>query len=628
MTRTYDLKRSVVTFGRSRACTVTLDDPALSRSHCQIETEGEAAFIRDLNSRNGTLMAGERVRRQRLHEGDPFRIGNCVITFLGQMESAGLTTAAPQTASFTARLFDREAGNARARDDRRDEEFRRMERLLELNRRIAAEIEPERVLVAILDAALEFVDAERGFLMTVEGDRLYIPVARDFWRKDIPAPAFEISRNIALETIRRGKCLVTDDASEDVRFDEKASVVNLKIRSVLCVPLKDKERVIGAIYLDNRFTRGSFGEKDIRAIEAFADQAAISLINSGLIEKEREVSRHWREKAKKSVIELETLKVQMAQLEREEGLVGDHAEVVGRSEPMLAVLRLADRVASSDLAVLIRGESGTGKELIARSLHRNGARVAGPFVAVDCGAFAPSVLEAELFGHAAGAFTGARGERPGLLESAHGGTLFLDEVGELDPEAQKSLLRVLETGEFRRLGETRLRQADFRLISATHRDLEAMIEAGPFRRDLYYRLKGVEIELPPLRQRLEDLPALVRHFLRGKGRQLRFSAAAKAALYACSWPGNLRQLRNEIERLSVVAGDEVRLEDLSPELREGGTSTPIGNLKEQVDALERRLIEEALQRTEGNKTRAAEILGLSRLGLRKKMARLGLDDGD
>ena len=255
--------------------------------HCQFEVEGDGCFVRDLNSRNGTLVLGQTIDRAALKAGDHVMIGKTTITLLGTFESAGLTTAAASgTKRWTARLFTKgDQGKGQTKQENHDQEIRRLRRLLELNGRIAAEIEPERVLTAILDSAVEFVDAERGFLMTVDEDRLFIPVARDFWRKDIEAPAFEVSRSIALEVIRRKRSVITEDASEDQRFDEMVSVMNLKIRSVLCVPLINQERVIGAIYLDNRFTRGSFHEGDMRTIDAFADQAAISLINSGIVEK-------------------------------------------------------------------------------------------------------------------------------------------------------------------------------------------------------------------------------------------------------------------------------------------------------------------------------------------------------
>ena len=632
VTRTYDLKRSVVTFGRSQSCTVHVDDPALSRTHCQLETEGHGCFARDLNSRNGTELNGERIDRSELGDGDQLVIGNSTITFLGQDQLSGIAKDDAHTQNWTSRLFTQTQGVAgdtpkRESGGEDSSEIRRLRRLIELNKRIASELEPERVLTAILDSAVEFVEAERGFLVTVEEESLYIPVARDFWRKDIPAPAFEVSRSVALEVVRRGTSLMTEDATEDERFDEMVSVYDLKIRSVLCVPLKDQGKTIGAIYLDNRFTRGSFGVDDMTAIEAFADQAAISLVNSGVFDKTREISQRWKAAAKQHHRELRDVRAKLAQFERADGLLHDYRSIIGRSGPMRECLVLIDRVTPTDLAVMICGESGTGKELLARALHANGPRAGKAFVAVNCAAFSGGLIESELFGHARGAFTGSVGERKGLFESAHEGTLFLDEIGDLEPDQQKSLLRVLETGELRRLGESTTRKVDVRVISATHQDLEALMDDGRFRADLYFRLKGVMIQVPPLRDRVEDIPPLTQHFLANADGSVELAPKAMKALVAYRWPGNVRELKNEIDRLAALGSRRATVADLSFAVQ-GDAAARLENpvpMKERVVRLERELIERALLESGGNKTRAAEALGLSRLGLRKKMARYEIE---
>ncbi|MCA9320561.1 MAG: sigma 54-interacting transcriptional regulator [Planctomycetes bacterium] len=630
VTRTYELRRSVVTFGRARECTVTIDDVALSRTHCQFEIEGAGCFVRDLNSRNGSFIDGERVLRVELQSGQQVQVGQALITFLGIEDTRGLTTAAPRapTERWTARLFSRRGSQARASlPSDREDEVERLRRVLGINRRIASELEPERVLASILDAAVDLVDAERGFLVTVEKDRLFIPVARDFWQKDIPAPAFEVSRSVALEVVRRGISLITEDASEDPRFEEMVSVHDLKIRSVLCVPLIHEERVVGALYLDNRFTRGSFTAQDLQGVEIFAEQAAATLQRCGDFERVRERTIRWKEEASRNQNRVRDLEARLTQLERAGGLEHAYPAIVGRSPAMRACLHLVDRVTKTDLPVLLRGESGTGKELIARAIHTNGPRHTGPFVVADCGSFASGLIERELFGHVAGAFSGATEAAGGLLEAAHGGTLFLDEVGDMDPEQQKRLLRVLETGEIRRLGETRLRKVDLRVISATHRDLEARIASGEFREDLYYRLKGVEIETPPLRERLEDVPVLVEHFLSRRQVSPIVAPMAMKRLMSHAWPGNVRELENEIERLVMMGFERIDPQDLHPDLRQAPVPTVLeeGGLRAHVEAIERRIIEETLLAHDGNRTHTAEALGLSRLGLRKKMQRYGLE---
>ena len=333
------------------------------------------------------------------------------------------------------------------------------------------------------------------------------------------------------------------------------------------------------------------------------------------------------EVAQRNRRELQDLEAQLAQLERADGLVHDYRTIIGRSPAMRECLALVDRVTDSDLSVLISGESGTGKELLARALHANGPRTEQPFVAVNCAAFSPSLIESELFGHVKGAFTGSAGERVGLFESAHRGTLFLDEVGDMEPDLQTRLLRVLETGELRRVGDDRVRRVDVRVVSATNRDLEALMADGQFREDLYFRLKGVQIDIPPLRDRAEDIPVLVRHFLRADEEEVEIPPRVMKRLTAYPWPGNVRELKNEVDRLAVLQEGRIRPSDLPEHIRapEAAVTELPGGLKAHVESVERRLIEAVLREHGGNKTHAAEALGLSRLGLRKKMARYGLE---
>jgi transcriptional regulator with PAS, ATPase and Fis domain len=295
---------------------------------------------------------------------------------------------------------------------------------------------------------------------------------------------------------------------------------------------------------------------------------------------------------------------------------------------MRRVLALVERVAPSEVPVLITGESGTGKELIARAIHTHGARRDGPFISESCGAIPEPLLESTLFGHVRGAFTGADRARIGLFEAAHGGTLFLDEIGEMSAAMQAKLLRVLQEGELRPVGSERTRHVDVRIVAATHRDLPERVARGEFREDLYYRLAVVTLALPPLRDRRDDVEPLIAHFAtkHAKGRNVRIDRTALALLTSFTWPGNVRQLENEVHRALVLAPDGVvRDEHLSPAVRESATGAPDEwNLKGQQEALERRLIQRALDRAGGNQTRAASLLGVSRFGLQKMIKRLSL----
>jgi len=306
--------------------------------------------------------------------------------------------------------------------------------------------------------------------------------------------------------------------------------------------------------------------------------------------------------------------------------------IVGQTPGIEAVRRLIERVAPSPSTVLITGETGTGKELVAEALHRLSPRAPAPFIKINCGALPETLVEAELFGHERGAFTGAAQARPGRFELAHGGTLFLDEIGELPPAVQVKLLRVLQDGMVDRIGASQPRQVDVRLLAATHRDLQAEVERGRFRQDLLFRIRVIEIPVPPLRERLDDLPLLVEFFLDKQARRLGtarppIGAEALSALRARTWPGNVRELENAVERAILLArGPALGSEDFGLEAT-AGAAAPAGlktASRQAAATAERRLIRAALEATGGNVTRAASRLGLSRRGLQLKLKDLGL----
>jgi transcriptional regulator with PAS, ATPase and Fis domain len=290
-------------------------------------------------------------------------------------------------------------------------------------------------------------------------------------------------------------------------------------------------------------------------------------------------------------------------------------------------------VAASDSTVLIRGETGTGKELIARSIHRLGPRRGEPFVAVDCAALHENLLQSELFGHEQGAFTGATKRKHGLFEAADGGTIFLDEIGDVSPAVQAGLLRVLETSSFRHLGGTQEVHVDVRLVAATNRALERLMEEGKFRRDLYFRLNAIHIEIPPLRQRRNDIPVLVEHFVAQAnarhGTNKKVSPAAAEALRRYDWPGNVRELRHAIERALMLAdGDVIRPADLPEEVRQAMRGSlldavPASDLA--LAAVERRHIAQVLAAVDGHRARAAQLLGISERNLYRKLQEYHLE---
>ncbi|UCG76123.1 MAG: sigma-54-dependent Fis family transcriptional regulator [Gemmatimonadota bacterium] len=338
--------------------------------------------------------------------------------------------------------------------------------------------------------------------------------------------------------------------------------------------------------------------------------------------------------------EREKLWREVARLRHEVAAEKKYPDIVGTSASMVAAIELADKVAPHPSTVLITGESGTGKELFARLIHSASPRSRAPFIPVNCGAIPENLLESELFGHKRGSFTGADSDRVGLFEEASGGTLFLDEIGELPQQLQVKLLRALQEGEIRRVGESTSRDVDVRVVAATARDLETEVKEGGFRSDLFYRINVLNIHLPPLRHRTEDIPALVRHFVAhyndALGLQVTgFAPEAMKAMLAYPWPGNVREVQNVVERAMVLAeGERIEPAQLPSGVREPtGEALPLLetlpadelSVKKHTAQLERRLIKRALELTEGNRTRAAEHLELSYRALLYKIRDYGLE---
>ena len=388
-------------------------------------------------------------------------------------------------------------------------------------------------------------------------------------------------------------------------------MVSLELRSILCVPFRVSRDLRGAIYVDNRVHRGAFDEGGQRLLERLADQAALIIGKIRDIEEIRRLNERLGERIVEQESDLETARRTL----REVGVPAPAGGLVGDSQAARAVRELLERAAPSSLSVLIEGASGTGKELAARALHELSQRSGGPFVTENCASLPESLIESELFGYKKGAFTGAEADRQGMFERADGGTLFLDEIGEMPSGLQAKLLRVLETGEVRRLGDSTSRPVNVRVVAATNRDLEREIGEGRFRADLFYRLAGLRVQMPPLAQRTEDIPLLVDHFLRLErardGVERRVHQRVLTRLCRRPWPGNVRELRNEVARLCVLSEGDLTDPELvsapGPALERG----PSGTLRSMAE-IEREAIQDVLDRVGGDKQRAAEILGISR----------------
>jgi Nif-specific regulatory protein len=492
----------------------------------------------------------------------------------------------------------------------------KLEMLTDITKALNSTLDLDEVLEKIIDSTIQLADANRGFLMLAD-DRgvLEFRVARDREKRALKMEEFAISSSVVNDAADRGEPLFISDLLDDSRFKDQKSVIDLQLKRAVCVPLLLEQSVIGVIYADSDRLSPALEKDDMSIISAFAAQATIAVENAKL---------HGKAVHSKEALERENLKL------RQE-LTGKYelSGFIGRSRSMQDIFLTIQKVASYTTTVLIQGETGTGKELIARAIHINGPRKAKPLVTINCGAMPKELLESELFGHKRGSFSGAVSDKAGLFETASGGTIFLDEIGEMPLELQVKLLRVLQEGEVRRVGENTDRKVDVRVIAATNRDLNDDVRKGLFRGDLYYRLNVVPITIPPLRERQEDIIPLVEHFLRKFGSKMNktgveISSEAMKFLLANPWPGNVRELENSIERALALSGSS-RL--LAPEhfpqiAGESGIFerlTEGKSLKEMLQAVERRFIVEALEKTSWRVTRAAELLEVTRQHLHNKI---------
>lgn len=424
-------------------------------------------------------------------------------------------------------------------------------------------------------------------------------------------------------------------------------------------PLPNTKAIFAKVKIDNEFLGTVFAWPFLPAELTSADKVALkkAAINLGLnandVEKAVESLKavadanlyYMQELVQLVAQEIETLHQEISSreerinaLNKELGVRYRYDNIIGKSKPMQDCYTLLDKIKNSDSTVMISGENGTGKELIARAIHYNSPRKDKTMMIINCAAFNENLLDSELFGHVKGAFTGAVKDKKGVFEAADKGSIFLDEIGDMTSTMQVKLLRVLQEGTILPVGATEARKVDVRVITATNKDLKAMVESGEFREDLYYRINVINVHVPALRDRKEDIPVLIEHFIakgcEEKGLPLkRLAKRAMEKVFDYGWPGNVRELQNEMERLLVLSGEEqmINVELLSPRIREFGEHTKVqgvrvaGKLKDALEELERSMIKDGLKRTNWNKSRLAKELGISRAGLIMKVEKYGLD---
>ncbi len=614
--RVVRLEADTVLIGRGRDCGLRLEDPLSSREHCRLERLGTDVFLVDLDSANGTWVDGDKIDRHQLCPGEVVRIGSTQLRLEGDFHS--------KLAAAESTVVRQDAPGQRV-----------LRTLLGMARALCSEDKIERMAPTVIDSAVAVTRAERGFLFLLEKQKTVFALGRNFAREVVPSPESKISQTLLEKAVHLSEPLLIQDAASDGDFAGVASIADLGLRSLLAIPLIHHGRAIGLVVVDHRMQGAAFDQETIDLLSGLADIAAVYLGSAIEGRQKSNLKRRLSQLQSELGRRVTTQKDELASSQT----IGDtqFTGLLGAAPAMQELFTKMGRILESDVAVLVYGESGTGKELVARGLHFHGQRGQQPFVVVNCGALPDTLLESELFGHVKGAYTGATRDRAGRFEEADGGTLFLDEVGEMSEAMQTRLLRVLQEGEIRRLGSDDMRKVDVRVIAATHVDLTEAVAEGKFREDLYYRLRVVQLECPPLRNRTGDLELLANHFFAAEAAEqgcLRrdLSEGAAAKLQDFSWPGNVRQLRNEIRRLTLMGEGVVDVDDLAPEilaedkkaavdlLEDSGLSLP-----DRVTALETSAITKALQEHRGNRSQAAKSLGISRFALLRKLDKYGVD---
>jgi Nif-specific regulatory protein len=601
----FALPMEELSLGRDASNGLPISDPSVSRRHCMIYPEGNGFKLRDLESRNGTLVNGEAVKDHWLHHLDEIAVGDSVFRFLTDEEEQ--TTGEARVVEFEDEKATHSVAEIRPEDvlylqpekilselPATSRLARNLNALLKISRVVHSIRDLDELQAQILELIFAVVPAERGAILLdgTNGREFNYTFARH--RDSGNQRSVKVSRTIAQRVLEQGVAILGSDVPGSSHLGAVESLIELQVRSLLCVPLQVFQRTVGCIYLDTINVADRFNEDHLQLVTAIAGISAVALENARRVQ--------WLENENQRLLTEITL----------------DRTLVGESTCMRDVFQFLARVAPSDATVLIGGESGTGKELAARAIHRKSPRANKPFVAINCAAIPENLLESELFGYEKGAFTGAVSQKKGRLEIADSGVLFLDEVGELAPSLQVKLLRVLQEREFERVGGHRPIHVDIRLIAATNRDLEEASRKGEFRQDLYFRLNVVSLKMPALREHKEDIPMLVsflveKHCKRCGAKPRPLSREALACLMNYDWPGNVRELENVIERALVLGSSEdILAEDLPESLLERAPSPGVGEAKYHaaVKDLKKRLIQSALEEGRGSPTEAAKILGV------------------
>jgi transcriptional regulator with GAF, ATPase, and Fis domain len=572
------LHKPVTTLGRALGNDIAVPDASVAHHHAQIVFNGRDFQLEEVDRDAEILINGKKKRRARLVHGDRVTLGRAQLGFSMFTE----LDMAPAS---------RPGGTGSAEGD-----IAGLRRLHAFSERLMTVSSVDELLETLLDDVIQLTGAARGVVLLVDmgGDKGAAPrvrASRNVRSEAIADPTGAISDSIVRQVIDSKRPVIVSDALTDTTFGKSESVIALQLSSVMCAPLLSQGETVGALYVANDEVKHLFERKQLDLLTIFAGQASLILQNAMLLSALR------------------------ADKEKLQGELEDKrfGEIIGACASMMEVFRKLAKVAATDISVMITGETGTGKELIAREIHRRSNRTSGPFVTVNCGAIPENLMESEMFGHVKGAFTGAIASRAGKFQQADGGTLFLDEIGELTLQLQVKLLRAIQERVVYRVGDNRPERCDIRIVAATNRTLEDMIKTGEFREDLYYRLNVVNLWLPPLRDRGDDVfiiaKALLSKYADEMNSQVRgYSPQALAAIRKAPWPGNIRQLENRIKKALVLCEKTL----LGPEDLDLGADaeSPIVPLEKAKEDFQRRYVLEVLERNNGNRTQTARDLGV------------------
>lgn len=633
--RMLNLTGNEICIGRDASNQICLMDQSVSRQHCVITYENGQYKLRDDNSSNGTIVNSVPIGETWLNEGDRIEIGNSMfLFFLNESESVSPEAdklsdngiIANQTLVLEPRdslylhpdkLLARMAATSESTEGAAQADL-----LARLTQDLSVLLSISNVLnrihsltemqQRILELVFEAIPADRGAIVFLEG-----PVRKDepgnvesafcLSRTDDSHKLFQVPFTVINRVWEESLGLLSNDVSEDLMLQTANSLVIHKVKSLIAAPLSIQERVVGVLYLDSQQEQ-CFDKRRLELLAAVANIASAAFENARLFDQ---------------------MKTDAQQLQ---ALLESQEKLIGESPAIRNVYQKISKVAASPSTVLLQGESGTGKELAAKEIHRRSPRANRPFIAINCAALTETLLESELFGHERGAFTGAIAQKKGAFELANGGTLLLDEIAEMPVHLQPKLLRAIQEHEFMRVGGTRQIKVDVRVIAATNRHIEKMVKEGSFREDLYYRLKVAPIQLPPLRDRREDIPLLA-HFFTLKhsekcGRQVRgLSREARALLTSHDWPGNVRELEHAIEHAVTFGSVDLILpEDLPEPLHDSGSldSLPLTGYHASLKEAKKKIVLNALAMSDGNYTHAAKFLGLHPNNLHRLIKNLGL----